>query len=401
MLDLDFVRGRFPALGNNPDWALFDNAGGSVPLGAVVDRAADYMRSCMVQLGASYALSEEASRRVDAGHRAAERLFGAAEGDVVVGPSTTMLTRIAAAALRPLWQEGDEVIVTDLDHEANVGAWRELEKSGIVIREWRCDADSYALRLEDLEPLLHERTRLVAFTHCSNLVGEIQDVAAIAKRVREAGALSYVDGVAYAPHRRVDVAALGVDLYVASHYKVYGPHLAALHVGRELLARVAPQNHFFIEDAGPYRLEPGNVNHELTSALPAVVAYLEELDRHHGGAGTVDGAFARITAHEQELVAPLLAFLDAHPRVRLLGRAIADERRAPTVSFVPLEQRASAIPPRLDAQSVAIRWGHFYAYRFCTRFGLHDNDGVVRASMVHYNTPDEVTRLIEALDAAL
>ena len=400
MLDLDFVRAQFPGL--QTECTLFDNAGGSVPLGRVIDRVQDYMRSCMVQLGASYSLSVEATKRVDLGHRAAEQLLGSGEGDVVVGSSSTVLTRLAAAALRPMWQPGDEIIVTDLDHESNIGAWRDLEATGLVVREWQCDAESYELRLEDLEPLLNERTRLVAFSHCSNLIGEIQDVAAISKRVHEAGALVYVDGVAYAPHRRVDVNALGADLYVASLYKVYGPHLAAMHIGKDLLASAAAQNHFFIgNDEGPYKLQPGNVNHELTSALPSIVDYLEELDRHHGGGGTIGGAFDHIAAHECELAAPLLAFLAEHPRVRLLGRSVADARRAPTVSFVPLAQRSSQIPPRLDEQNIAIRWGHFYAHRFCTRFGLHANDGVVRASMVHYNSPAEVTRLIEALDAVL
>lgn len=400
MLDLTYVRAQFPGL--QTDWTLFDNAGGSVPLGRVIDRVQDYMRHCMVQLGASYDLSVEATRRVAAGHRAAEQLFGAQEGDVVIGSSSTVLTRLAATALRAMWQEGDEVIVTDLDHEANIGPWRNLEASGLVVREWQCDADTHELRVEDLEPMLNERTRMVAFSQCSNLVGELQDVNAIVGRVHKAGALVCIDGVASAPHRRVDVAALGADLYVASLYKVYGPHLAALHVGKDLLSRLAPQNHFFIgNDEGPYKLEPGNVNHELTSALPGVVDYLEELDRHHGGAGTLDGAFARITEHECALVAPLLTFLDEHPRVRLLGRSVADEQRAPTVSFVPLEQRASGIPRQLDEQKIAIRWGHFYAHRFCTRFGLHEGGGVVRASMVHYNSPEEVNRLIEALDSVL
>ncbi|MCK5944404.1 MAG: aminotransferase class V-fold PLP-dependent enzyme, partial [Planctomycetes bacterium] len=182
----------------------------------------------------------------------------------------------------------------------------------------------------------------------------------------------------------------------------YGPHLAALHMGAELIAMAAPQNHFFIgNDEGPYKLQPGNVNHELTAALPGVVDYLQELDRHHGGAGTLDGAFERITAHECELAGPLLRFLDEHPRVRLLGRPTADGRRAPTISFVPLAQRASEVVARMDEQRVAVRWGHFYAHRFCSRFGLHENDGVVRSSMVHYNSPAEVQRLIEAYDRVL
>ncbi|MFK7739817.1 MAG: aminotransferase class V-fold PLP-dependent enzyme [Planctomycetota bacterium] len=402
MLDLEFVRSRFPTLAATPEWSLFDNAGGSVPLGSVVDAVQRHMLGHMVQLGASYELSERATDGVAAGHRAAEELFGSGADDVVVGTSSTALTKLVASAFRPLWQEGDEIIVTDLDHEANIGAWRALEASGIRVREWQCDPETYELRVADLKLLLNDRTRLVACTHCSNLVGEIQDVAAIAEAVHAAGALLYVDGVALAPHRRVDMATCGADLYVASLYKVYGPHLSALHVGKELLQKLASQNHFFIgDDEGPYKLQPGMVPHELCASLPAIPAYLKELDLHHGGGGTLDGAFAHITEHESLLVEPLLKFLADHPRVRLLGRAVADARRAPTVAFVPLEQPASTIPPRMDEQKVAVRWGHFYAHRFCTRFGLHDNDGVVRASMVHYNSPGEVQRLIEALDAIL
>lgn len=399
MLDLDFVRPRFPAL--ETDWCLFDNAGGSVALGAVADSVAAYMRECMVQLGASYALSVDASERVAAGHRAAERLFGAGRDEVAIGPSSTLLVRFAAQALRPLWRERDEVVVTDLDHESNIGAWRSLEASGIVVREWRCVDDSLALRVEDLEPLLNERTRLVAFTHCSNIVGDVQDAAAICERIREAGALSCVDGVAFAPHRRVDVAALGCDLYFASLYKVFGPHISALFARRELFGRMDSVNHFFVgRDDVPYKLEPGNVNHELTAALPAVVDYLEALDRHHGGEGSIDGAFARIESHEARLAAPVFEFLREHRRVTLIGPN-EPSRHAPTISFVVDGEASSAIPPRLDELQVAVRFGHFYAHRLIDRLGLLERDGVVRISMAHYNSMDEVERLVASLDRVL
>lgn len=400
MLDLEFVRARFPAL--RTEWALFDNAGGSVPLGGVIDRVRDYMSSCMVQVGASYDLSAAAGARVEAGHRAAEALFGAQSGEVALGSSATVLVRLAAAALRPLWREGDEIVVTDLDHETNIGAWRELEKTGIVVREWRVDIDSMRLQPSDLEPLLNERTRLVAFTHCSNIVGEIHDVAPIIEQIHAAGALACVDGVAFAPHRNVDVRALGADLYFASLYKVYGPHVSALYVRRDVFEGCRSQNHFFIaESEVPYKLEPGNVNHELTASLPAIVEYLRELDAHHGGAGTIDGAFAKISDYESELVAPLLEFLREHPRVRPIGSTEPGAWRAPTVSFVVDDESSSAIPARLDREGVAIRFGHFYAHRLIDRLGLLERDGVVRVSMAHYNTGAEVDRLVRALDAAL
>lgn len=399
MLDLSHVRSRFPALSD--EWALFDNAGGTVPLGSVVDRVATYMRECMVQVGASYAQSARAGEAIQAGHRAAEELMGADEGEVVLGPSSTVLAKLIANGLRATWEEGDEIIVTDLDHEANVGAWRRLEETGIVVREWRFREDDMGLHLEDLEPLLGPRTRLVAFTHCSNLVGRHHDARAICERIREAGALSCVDGVAHAPHRRMDMKALGCDLYLASLYKICGPHVGALFGRREVLERARSQNHFFVpEDAVPYKHEPGNVTHELVAALPAIPEYLKELDRLHGGTGTIDGAFARIEEHEAALAAPLIQFLEQHPSVHLLGPGAGPDR-APTISFLVDGRASSELPPLLDEQRVAIRFGHFYAYRLVDRLGLLDRDGVVRVSMAHYNGPAEVERLIAGLDAAI
>ena len=399
MLRPDLVRPHFPALSD--EWALFDNAGGTVPLGSVVDAVADYMRSRMVQVGASYAQSAEAGAAVAAGHRAAEALFGADEGEVVLGPSSTMLAKTIARGLAATWAPGDEIVVTDIDHETNIGPWRALEEQGFVLREWRLREDDLALHLEDLEPLLGPRTRLVAFSHCSNLIGRHHDARAFCDSIRAAGALSCVDGVAHAPHRRPDVKALGCDLYLTSLYKCCGPHVGALFGRHEVLERARSQNHFFVpEDAVPYKFEPGNVNHELVASLPRVIEYLERLDRDHGGPGTLDGAYTRIEQHESALVEPLLAFLHEHPKTTLLGpRTTAD--RAPTVSFTVEGRSASEIPPLTDAEQIAIRYGHFYAHHLVTRLGLHDRDGVVRVSMAHYNTSDEVTRLVSALDAAL
>ena len=396
-LDSAWVRAQFPAL--RSDWAFFDNAGGSAPCRAAIDAVRAHMEALPFQLGASYPGSVRAGEAVDAGRADAARLFGAEADEIVFGASSTALVRLLARALRPRWTAGDEVVVTNLDHEANIGPWRALEETGIVLREWRLRPASATLELADLEPLLSERTRLVAFTHCSNVVGTVLDVAAITARVRAAGALSCVDGVAFAPHRRVDVRALGADFYFASVYKVFGPHLGVLYGRRERWDEAAPQSWFFSTAGGPSRFEPGNPCYELAASLSGVVGYLEELDRHHGGPGSIAGAFERIAAHERVLAAPLLAFLDAHPRTRVLGPE--DAERLPTVAFAVEGEPASAIPPRLDRERIATRFGHFYAYRAIRDLGLLERDGVVRASMAHYNTPGEVTRLVDALDVAL
>jgi len=407
MFDVEFARAQFPALAT--PWALFDNAGGSVPLRGVIERTAHYMSTMAVQLGASYDLSRDAAEAVAAGHRAMERLVGADPGEVVLGPSTTVLVQQLATALRATWHAGDEVIVTNLDHEANIGAWRALEATGIVVREWCFRPDTHALHTEDLEALLSPRTRLVAFTHVSNVVGTIHDVRVWTDLVRAAGALSCVDGVAFAPHRRVDVGELGADFYLVSLYKVFGPHIGLLFGRREALLAGRSRNHFFLgEDQLPYKYEPGGVCHELVASLPAIVEYLEALGarRLHAeyarGATLIERAFAAAAEHEAELVAPLLEFLGSRRCVRLWGEPRPDAtRRVPTVAFTVDGLVSAAVPRALDARRVAVRHGHFYAYRALRAFGLEPDDGLVRISMLHTNTPDEVSQLIRALDEVL
>jgi selenocysteine lyase/cysteine desulfurase len=299
------------------------------------------------------------------------------------------------------------VIVTNIDHEANIGPWQELSASGIVIKHWRMRPDA-RLELEDLDALLTARTRLVAFTHCSNVVGSIHDVASFSARVRAAGALSCVDGVAYAPHRRVDVRALGADFYFASLYKVYGPHLAVLHGRAAALAQLHSQNHHFVDtQRAAAQLEPGNVCYELTAGLAGIVDYLEARDREHGGAADpgsdpIAGAFALIARHEQALIAPLLEFLASHERVTLLGERRSDaDLRVATIAFSVRDLHSSAIPAQLDREQLAVRFGHFYAYQAIRDLGLEECGGIVRISLVHYNTPAEVERLIAALARVL
>lgn len=400
LLTMDDARGRFPGL--RSDWAFFDHAGGSPPLGAVIEAAGAHQAAGSVQLGASYGPSVEAQARVDAGRSAAARLVAGRPEDVALGPSTTANVLRLTRALAPGLEEGDEIIVTNLDHEANLGPWRRLEREGVRIREWRASPRSHELHLEDLEPLLGPRTRVVAFTHVSNLVGSIHDVPAICTRIREHGAMSVVDGVAFAPHRRVDVEALGCDAYLLSLYKVYGPHLGLLWVHPDRRAELDSLNHHFIaETTLAAKLEPGGLQHEAVASLPPILDYLEELGGSSADA-SLERAFTRVADREAELVAPLLEFLASWDRVHILGRASANPKlRVPTVSFTVDGLRSSEIPILVDEHRVAIRYGHFYAHQFVRDLGLLDRDGVVRASLLHLNTPEEVDRLIAALADAL
>lgn len=405
MLEVERTRAPFPALAT--DWALFDNAGGSVPARQVVERVADYMATCPVQHGASYPLSLEAARRVAEGRAAAARLVNADAGEVVLGASSTVLLRRLAEALSPLWAPGDEVVVTNLDHEANIGPWRALAAQGIVVREWGLNRESAALELADLEPLLNARTRLVAFTQVANVVGTIHDARAIVARVHAAGALACVDGVAFAPHRRVDVKAIGADFYAVSLYKVFGPHLGLLYGRRGLLETARGTNHFFVPESDvPRKLEPGSVPHELAAGLPGILECFAEL-RGLASVDALDEAelaafWADVARHESRLIEPLLAFLVAHPRVRLIGRPEADPaRRVATLAFTVAGRSSREVATALEAQRLAVRWGHFYARRAMAPLGIDPDDGIVRVSPAHYNTPDEIARVIAALDAML
>lgn len=388
---IDEVRARFPGLTGED--VLLDNAGGSQILGAVIDEAADYLRTCNVQHGASYPRSLRAVARLEAGKRGLASLLGDGPGPVIVGSSTSQIVFNLAAALAPSLRAGDEIVVTEADHEANVGAWRRLAARGVVVRTWAIDRATWRLTPEGLAPLLSPRTRLVAMTHCTNVLGTIHDVAAIAEMLRGSRARLFVDGVAYAPHGPVDAAGLGVDGYVFSVYKVYGPHLAAAYLSPEFFAELANINHEFLADAGAYRLEPGGVCYELVAGCAAIPAYLDAL-----GGGSRAAAWSAIAAQEEQLSAQVLEFLRRCPRVRILGESCADRRvRVPTISFVVDGLRSPEVPPRLDALGVAVRCGDFYARGLIDALGVRAAGGVVRVSMVHYNCAAEVERLIAGL----
>ncbi|MCA9646711.1 MAG: aminotransferase class V-fold PLP-dependent enzyme, partial [Myxococcales bacterium] len=343
------------------------------------------------------------------GREAAATLAGCSPEEMVLGASTTQNLGLLSRAVR--LAAGDEVVVTNLDHESNIGCWRRLEARGVVVREWKAagsadDPEALCLRFAELAPLLNERTRWVCFSQCSNLVGAVHDVAALTRQIHDAGARVCVDGVAYAPHRQIDVKAWGVDAYAFSLYKTYGPHLGALYVERGLQEELESQNHFFIGDDDPaYRFMPGGVSHELAAGLPGILDYLYRVHQHHypGEIDTEASArlarvFALFQAHEAKLAEVLLATLRDFPDVRILGpRHGAAVERAPTISFWQPGKQASRVPTALDARRVAVRWGHFYAQRLVSALGIQEQGGVVRASFVHYNSVAEAERLANAL----
>lgn len=400
-LDVDWVRGHFPALDGG--WVLMDNAGGAATLAAVADRTSEYLRRWPVQLGASYGPSAAAGERQAEARTALAGLFSLGGGTtprrehVAMGASTTSLLSRLARALLPTLAPGDEIIVSDADHEANIGPWLRLQHHGLTIRWWRVRPDTLRLHAEDLDELLTERTRLVCFTHASNLLGSVVDLAPVVQRARGVGARCCVDGVAYAPHRALALSEWGVDWYAFSLYKVFGPHCALLGCSAEGAALLANLNHEWMTEPAPAtRLEPGAWPYELAWGAAAVPAYLEALAAHHGRP-----AFDAIGAHEHDLVRRVLEWLATRPDVRVIGSPEAGPGRLPTVSFVSDRRSPEAIVRQVDTARIGIRHGHFYAPRLVEAVGLDPGTGVVRISLAHYNTPAEVERLLAALEAAL
>ncbi|MDW3219345.1 MAG: aminotransferase class V-fold PLP-dependent enzyme [Acidimicrobiales bacterium] len=413
-LDVEFVRSQFPAFAA-PEvarWAHLENAGGSYAAGPVVALLADLFATAKVQPAWDFGPSRKATAAMERARTVMAATFNAAPDEIHFGPSTSQNTYVLANAMRPLWHEGDEIVVTEQDHEANSGAWRRLAYRGIVVREWRVDPHTGLLDADEGRSLIGPRTRLVAMTHASNVVATINPVRAMADAVHAVGGHIVVDGVSAAPHGSVDVRALDCDVYLYSAYKTYGPHVGMMYTRRSVLEAVAHQGHYFNESHLDTRLTPAGPDHAAIGACAGIVDYYDLVHEQHfpDAAGAApDDAVARLAAvsglfavHESALMAPLVEFLVERDGVRLVGAPEADAAlRAPTLAFHSERISSAAVYRALIAAEVSCGHGHFYAHRLVQALGLDPDDGVVRLSMVHYNTHDEVARALDVLDPLL
>jgi cysteine desulfurase family protein (TIGR01976 family) len=406
-LDLDFVRAQFPAFSEDSlrGFKHFENAGGSYACGQVVSWLDRYYRQTKVQPYYPFEPSRRAGQEMDQARARMADWLNVHVHELHFGPSTSMNTYVLAQAMRQELQPGDEIVVTNQDHEANVGAWSRLEDAGVVVREWKIDPDTGDLHPMDLEALLTDRTRAVAFTHCSNMIATINPVREVVDLVREHGAWSIVDGVSFSPHGLSDLRQLGADVYLFSLYKVYGPHLGVMYMSEALNAELPYQGHFFNAGNPLQRFTPAGPDHAQIAAVNGVVDYMHALHDHHyeDEVETAEKATrvrSLMRQHETELLQPLLDYLDGHPRVRLLGQRRA-HLRAPTVSFAVQDQSSAEIGRKLAERGLGVGTGNFYAYRLTEALGIDIDDGVVRASFVHYTSPDEVAALMAALDELL
>lgn len=413
-LDLDWIRAQFPAFAAPElrDWVNAQNAGGSYRSGRVLAALDHFHRHTALQGGDHFPAGAAHARAVAAAGPALARSLNVGEDEVHVGPSTTSLTYALGRAFSQALRPGDAVVVTDQDHEANSGAWRRLADVGVEVREWRVDPTTGRLALADLDPLLDDEVAVVAFPHVSNLVGEVNPVAEIAARAHDVGAVAIADGVAAAPHGLPDVAALGVDGWLCSAYKVYGPHQGVLALRREVADRLPNQGHFFNADVVTKKFVPAGPDHAQVAALAAMVDYLDDLvDHHHvdeadraeGSSSAGRAAVADLVhEHEADLLAPIMEVVRDRPGVRVLGPSAADDAgvKVPLVSLVT-DRPGEAVAADLAAHGIMAAGSHFYAWRLCEAVGVDPTHGALRISLVHYNTVAESERIAAALDAVL
>ena len=410
MTDMDhsFIRSQFPAF-SEPSlqgFLHFENAGGSYACGQVIDSLEKYYRETKVQPYYGFEPSHGAGLQMDQARARMAEWLNVATDEVHFGPSTSQNTYVVAQALRQHLKPGDEIIVTNQDHEANVGVWRRLEAEGMVIREWQVDPETAELNPAELDNLLNDRTKVVAFTHCSNIVGSVHPVREWTDRVHAAGAIAIVDGVSYAGHGLPDVGELGADIYLFSLYKVYGPHLGVMVMRKSINEQLPNQGHFFNVDYPTSRFTPAGPDHAQIASVNGLIDYFEAVYSHHFGDDEVltTRKTARVRAlfqhTERRNLKPLLAFLSHHRAVHLIGKATT-KHRAPTVSFTVDDRDPAEFAAALAEQKIGIGNGNCYAYRLMEALGIPPEKGVVRLSFVHYTKKEEIDRLVDALDGIL
>lgn len=409
-LDIDFVRTQFSQLDDDPAFVFASNAGGSYVCNQVNELMEHYNRHTRVQPYSRFSSSSDAGKAMDRAKQLWADALNIELSELTVGPSTSINTYVMAQSIGASWKAGDEIIVTNQDHEANSGVWRrKAEEKGVTVRQWSVDSETGLLDIDQLQSLLNEKTRWVFFTHCSNIVGTANPVAEITKAIKaNSNAKVFVDAVAYAPHHICDLKALGVDGYAFSLYKVFGPHQSLLYVNREVTDDLTSQAHYFNAGSPSYDYNPAGPQHAQVAACAGVIDYFKLLHTHHYGntetdtAGKMNDLHELIQAHENQLGAPILDFLSNHDDIQLIGKTSTnDNDRAPTIAFKPLRQSSESLVHTLQDNGIGTENGNFYAHRLITDMGIDPEDGVVRLSLVHYNRQADVDRILTELDRAL
>jgi cysteine desulfurase family protein (TIGR01976 family) len=406
-LNLQWIRGQFPALAQemNQQPAIFlDGPGGTQVPASVIEAMVDYLVHSNANAHGAFATSARTDRLVETARQAIADFLGCDPDEVVFGANMTTLAFAISRAIGRSLQPGDEIIVTKLDHYANVSPWQALEEQGIVVRAVEIHPEDCTLNLAQLEQLLNARTRLVAVGYASNAVGTINDVATVIRLAQQVGALTFVDAVHYAPHGAIDVQLLDCDFLACSAYKFFGPHLGILYAKREHLERLHPYKVQPAPDTIPSRWETGTQNYEGMAGLVATIAYLEQLGYQVAPEAATRrdallSAMAAVQSYEQVLTQRLIPGLMQIPGVTVYGITNPErfQQRTPTVGI-----RVEGYSPRQVAEYLGNRgifsWnGNFYAPGVTEALDIEASGGLLRIGLVHYNTLEEVERLLKAI----
>jgi len=405
---IDAVRARFPALKKTDDGRsriYFDAPGGTQICQDAIDRMVAHLKSGTANSGGAFVTSRETDAISDEAHRAMADLLGADPGEIAFGPNMTSLTLAFSRAVSREWGEGDELVLTHLDHDANVSPWLLVARDKRMVVRWiDFDPDTGVLDLESLPALLNARTRLVAVGGASNALGTLNDIKMIARIVkRESEALLFVDAVQSVPHVPTDVGALGCDVLVCSPYKFFGPHQGILWGRADLLAGIEAYK-ARPADANPpaHRFETGTPSFEAQGGVLGTIEYLDWLGGHFSDANSrperLRAAMEACITYESTLGERMLGRLAAIPGVRLWGRPTM-EGRVPTFAITVEGRHPDEVAARLAEQNIFVWSGHFYAVEVIARLGLEAAGGLIRIGLCHYSTIEEVDRLLVALRA--
>jgi len=387
----------------------FDNPAGTQVPRRVIDAMTDCLVNNNANLGGYFVTTRRAGEIVDGAHAAMRDFLNAGDaGEIVFGQNSTSLVFALSRSIAHELKPGDEIVLSRMDHDANVAPWLLLaEDRGLTVRWWEWDRERYELPLAALDRVLTPRTRVVAVTHASNAIGTLVDIPAVAARTRASGALLFVDAVQTAPHMALDVQQLGCDFLVCSPYKFYGPHQGVLYGRRAVLERLRAWRTRPAGDELPSKFETGTLSHEGMAGTTAAVEHMAWMGRTVGGAGegadrrsAIVAGYAASRAHEEGLTKQLLAGLAALPGVQVLGIADAARigQRVPTVSFLWEPREPAAMAKALAGRNIFVWSGHNYAVEVYRALGREQTGGL-RVGFAHYNAPTEVDRLLAAMDS--
>ena len=404
-LNIDYVRNCFPTF-QEPlaaKTAFFENAGGSYVAGAVLDRLMHFYRVNKVQPYGASEILNTAGEQMDAGRQTMADLLGIDTNDLTLGASTTQNFNTLASACEGLLTKNSEVIVTDQDHEANIGTWERLcQRTGATLRVWNINPETAELDLTQFEKLLNNNTAIVCMTHSSNIVGTINPVEQVIALCRPNGTRVAVDGVSYAPHQWPDIPELAPDAYCFSTYKTYATHMGVMFTSADFRAELTPQCHYFNRGYGHKTLDSTGPDHASIAALAGLGEYFSESHQHHFGKNDLSlyeqakQISALMHAHESELCTRLLDGIAGLP-LQIIGRSNTEGREA-NIALTSSTRTSAEMSEYLAKANIAAGHGHFYALRLLEKAGIKDtDDGVLRISFAHYNNHDDVDRVVNTL----